>query len=125
MNLNIFFFIPSGIVTFGGITADDVEVFNKQGQVVAVLRCIFMFEEFIEDQEEEEDLEQFCPVNSKKVTFSKVPAENVDHDYDEVVSQNVEDDNDDVDDNETAALKQLLKKSNDRLNTNLQISKGM
>ena len=84
-----------------------------------------MFEEFIEDQEEEEDLEQFCPVNSKKVTFSKVPAENVDHDYDEVVSQNVEDDNDDVDDNETAALKQLLKKSNDRLNTNLQISKGM
>ena len=36
------------IVTFGGISADDVEVFNKQGQVIAVLRCIFMFEEIID-----------------------------------------------------------------------------
>ena len=111
------------IVQQGGITADDVEVFNKQGKVIAVLRCMFMFEEFIE--EEYEDLEQFCPANSKKVTFSKVPsAENIDHDYDEVVSQTIDDDHDDVDDNETAALKRLLKKSNDRLNVDLQISKG-
>ena len=102
------------IVTFGGISADDVEVFNKQGQVIAVLRCIFMFEEIIEDHEEE----KICGTNSKKVTFYTESAE---HDYDEVVSQNCEDKFEDI---ETAALKRIMEKSNQRLNTDEPATKG-
>ena len=56
------------IVNFGGITADDVEVFDQNGQVIALLRCIFMFEEFIEED------------RGKKVTFD-------DPDYDEVYDE--------------------------------------
>ena len=102
------------IVTFGGISADDVEVFNKQGQVIAVLRCIFMFEEIIEDHEEE----KICGTNWKKVTFNTESAE---HDYDEVVSQNCEDNFEDI---ETAALKRIMEKSNQRLNTDVPATKG-
>ena len=124
-NLSVFkyFFTDTGfavierlerIVTFGGISADDVEVFNKQGQVIAVLRCIFMFEEIIEDHEEE----KICGTNSKKVTFN---TENAEHDYDEVVSQNCEDNFEDI---ETAALKRIMEKSNQRLNTDVPATKG-
>ena len=73
-----------------------------------------MFEEIIEDHEEE----KICGTNSKKVTFN---TENAEHDYDEVVSQNFEDNFEDI---ETAALKRIMEKSNQRLNTDVPTTKG-
>ena len=82
------------LVDFGGITADDVEVFNQQGQIIEFLRCIFMFEEVIEDEKE-----------AKKVTFASL-----DHDYDEVVSRMTQ-----VEDTDEDTLKQMMQKSVERM----------
>ena len=63
------------IVHHGGISTEEVEVFNKDGQVIGHLRCLFMFEE--------------TPMKRKKVTFlgTNVDEEDLEPDYDEVASE--------------------------------------
>lgn len=77
------------IVDLGGITADDVEVFNQDGEVVALLRCIFIFEELIEDEDADH--------GGKKVQFAID-----DHDYDEVEVER---------DSDEDTLREMMKKS--------------
>ena len=60
------------IVDYGGISTDEVQVFNEKGQIKGNLRCIFMFEE--------------C-ASKRKVTFNDMEDEETmedQHDYDEV-----------------------------------------
>ena len=56
------------IVDFGGITADDVEVFNKQGEVIAFLRCIFMFEEINDDEATDQTAAAASAVSAHQLT---------------------------------------------------------
>ena len=74
------------IVDFGGITLDDLEVFNEKHEVIAVLRCMFMYEEI-------KTIDNVPDRKSAKgrVTFKEIPRhvseEEEDPDYDEVISQ--------------------------------------
>lgn len=136
------------IIDFGGLSSDDIEVFNENGDVVAQLRCIFMFEEMQEMDvaatRHASKLPRKVVLASKKgcikpqysqtvsppkmrgVTFSGIPKslndddssssvddengaqENLDNDdYDEVISQVLED-TDDVE------LRRLLRHSQSR-----------
>lgn len=106
------------IVDFGGITADDVEVFDEHGSIIALLRCIFMYEEssVVEDVVEQTQRPKVVlssrhkvPLENApkpKVTFTELPcmAKNDDeHDYDDVISLAI--------DQDEVALQQLILKS--------------
>ena len=40
------------IVDYGGITSDDLEVYNEKHEVIAVLRCMAMYEEICDGDDE-------------------------------------------------------------------------
>ena len=94
------------IVDFGGITLDDLEVFNQDHEIVAVLRCIFIYDE---------------TKSHGKVTFQDIPHhvtissdDEEDPDYDEVVSEMLS-----QNENNEKQVRDILERSRKKVMSNL------
>ena len=84
------------IVDYGGITSDDLEVYNEKHEVIAVLRCMAMYEEIC-DGGDELSISKSRKMNTntgrRVVTFQDIPRRlsseegDEDPDYDDVISE--------------------------------------
>ena len=86
------------IVDYGGITSDDLEVYNEKHEVIAVLRCMAMYEEICDDDDELLSISKSPHKNTtstgrRVVTFQDIPRrlsndeDDEDPDYDDVISE--------------------------------------
>ena len=83
------------IVDYGGITSDDLEVYNEKHEVIAVLRCMAMYEEIC-DGGDELSISKYrknSNTGRRVVTFQDIPRRlsseegDEDPDYDDVISE--------------------------------------
>jgi hypothetical protein len=83
------------IIDYGGITSDDLEVYNEKHEVIAVLRCMAMYEEICDGGDELSISKSRKNSNTGRrvVTFQDIPRrlsndeDDEDPDYDDVISE--------------------------------------
>ena len=60
------------IIDYGGITSDDLEVYNEKHEIIAILRCMAMYEEICDAGRDDDELSSISKSPRKNTTHSEL-----------------------------------------------------